>query len=91
MTDNKVISESTAQTVVFLEVLALLLEKSPVAYNEDAAKDLAGHIRGMAEAVNSGAHVDQTVLEVTRQYAALDWHNELMAVMFSKKHRADLN
>jgi hypothetical protein len=90
MTDNNAISENTAQTVVFLETLARLVEKSPVAYSEAAAKDLAGHIRGMVDAVTTDARVDPNVLNVTRQYAALDWHNELTAILFSREHRAAL-
>ena len=91
MTDTNRITESTAQTVVFLETLAKLVEKSPGAYSEDAAKDLAGHIRGMAEAVTTEARVDAAVLDTTWQYAALDWHNELVAVLFSREHRPNVH
>lgn len=87
MTENSRITENTAQTVVFLETLAKLVEKSPVAYSTAAAEDLAAHVRGMAEAVVNDARVDPGVLDVTRQYAALDWHNELVAVLFSPEHR----
>lgn len=87
MTENGRITENTAQTVVFLETLAALVEKSPVAYSAAAAKDLAAHILGMAEAVTNDARVEPGLLDVTRQYAALDWHNELVAVLFSPEHR----
>lgn len=91
MTDSNRITENTAQTVLFLKTLAALLEKSPVCYSEAAAQDLAAHVRGMAEAVTNDARVDPAVLDVTRQYAALDWHNELVAVLFSPEHRPAMN
>jgi hypothetical protein len=91
MTETNRIAEDTAQTVVFLETLARLVEKSSVAYSEAAAKDLAGHIRGMADAVTADARVDPAVLNTTRMYAALDWHCELVAVLFSREHRPRMN
>ena len=48
---------------------------------------LAAHIRGMAEAVTTEARVNPAELDTTRQYAALDWHNEAIAVMFAAEHR----
>lgn len=74
--------------MVFIETLAGLVEQSPVAYSADAAADLAAHIRGMAEAVTTAAHVNPSELNTTRQYAALDWHNEAAAVLFAAEHRA---
>lgn len=88
MTEPRRIAQTTAQAVVFLETLAALVEKSPVAYSADAATDLAAHIRGMAHAVTTEAHVNPTVLDTTRQYAALDWHNESVAVLFAAEHRS---
>jgi hypothetical protein len=84
------ISETPAQAIVFLEELAKLVEKSPVTYSAGAAQDLAAHIRAMADAVNVDARVNPGVLETTRQYAALDWHSELKAVVFAKEHRPAL-
>ena len=84
-------TENTVQTVVFLETLATLVEKSPESYNADASKDLAAHIRGMAEAVTTDARVDPALLDTTRQYAALDWHNELVAVLFAPQHRPKMH
>ncbi|ACL42446.1 hypothetical protein Achl_4495 (plasmid) [Pseudarthrobacter chlorophenolicus A6] len=84
-------TENTAQTVVFLETLATLVEKSPESYSADASKDLAAHIRGMAEAVATDARVDPALLDTTRQYAALDWHNELVAVLFAPQHRPKMH
>ncbi|MBU8868595.1 hypothetical protein [Paenarthrobacter aromaticivorans] len=81
------IAQTPAQAVVFLETLAGLVEQSPVSYSTGAAADLAAHIRGMAEAVTTEAHIDQGVLDITRQYAALDWHNETAAVLFAAEHR----
>ena len=83
-----VIAETPAQAVVFLEELAKLVEKSPVTYSPDAAADLAAHIRGMAEAVE--ANVSPATLATTRDYAALDWHNEIKAVLFAAEHRPTL-
>lgn len=91
MTNGNSISENTAQTVVFLETLARIVQKSPVAYSPDAAANLAAHIRGMAEAVTKDARVDPALLVTTRQYAALDWHNELVAVLFTADHRSGLH
>jgi len=85
---NRIIEQTPAQAVVFLETLAGLVEKSPVAYSADAAGDLAAHIRGMAEAVSLEAHVNPAELNTTRQYAALDWHNESIAVLFAAEHRS---
>ncbi|WP_028273022.1 hypothetical protein [Arthrobacter sp. UNC362MFTsu5.1] len=87
MTETSRITENTAQTVVFLEILAKLVEISPVTYSAAAAKDLAAQVRGMADAVTKDARVDPGLLDVTRQYATLDWHNELVAVLFSPEHR----
>ncbi|WGM22961.1 hypothetical protein QEH68_22120 (plasmid) [Paenarthrobacter sp. OM7] len=87
MTENRTITNSPAQAVVFLETLAAIAEISPVAYSTDGAETLAAHIRGMAEAVNTEAHVNPSILETTRQYAALDWHCEAIAVLFAAEHR----
>ncbi|NSX38300.1 hypothetical protein HTS88_18105 [Pseudarthrobacter oxydans] len=87
MIESSRITENTAQTVVFLETLAALVEKSPVTYSAAAAKDLAAQVRGMADAVTRDARVDPGLLDVTRQYSTLDWHNELVAVLFSPEHR----
>ncbi|MFK0007768.1 hypothetical protein ACIQTZ_12000 [Paenarthrobacter sp. NPDC090520] len=81
------IAQTPAQAVVFLETLAELVEQSPVTYSPGAAADLAAHIRGMAEAVTTEAHVHLPALDITRQYAALDWHNEAIAVLFAAEHR----
>ncbi|MGO4192670.1 hypothetical protein AB4Y67_13480 [Arthrobacter sp. YAF17] len=91
MTTRNSIPENPAQTVVFLETLATIVQKSPVAYSPDAAADLAAHIRGMAEAVTTDARVDPALLVTTRQHAALDWHNELVAVLFAADHRPELH
>ncbi|CAN7555023.1 hypothetical protein LJR013_003976 [Pseudarthrobacter oxydans] len=91
MTENSRITENTAQTVVFLETLAALVEKSPVTYSAAAAKDLAAQVRSMADAVTRDARVDPGLLDVTRQYATLDWHNELVAVLFSPEHRPTMH
>ena len=87
MTVTHRIAQTPAQAVVFLETLAGLVEKSPVAYSADAAKDLAAHLRGMAEAVTTDAQVNPAELDTTRQYAALDWHTEAVAVLFAPEHR----
>ncbi|UOD83372.1 hypothetical protein [Paenarthrobacter ureafaciens] len=87
MTETRSIAQTPVQAVVFLETLAALTEKSPVAYSATAAADLAAHIRGMARAVTAEAHVEAGVLDITRQYAALDWHNEAVAVLFAAEHR----
>lgn len=55
MTETHRITENTAQTVVFLETLAKLVDKSPESYCAAAAQDLA-----------------------------LDWRNELVAVLFAR-------
>jgi hypothetical protein len=91
MTETSRTAETTAQTVVFLETLADLVAKSPVTYSPEAAQDLAAHIRGMADVVTSDARVNPALLETTRQYAALDWHNEIVAVLFAAEHRATMN
>lgn len=83
MPENRSIANSPAQAVVFLETVAAIVEKSPVAYSGSAAEDLAAHIRDMAAAVNTEAHVNPAELDTTRQYAALDWHNEAIAVLFA--------
>ncbi|MHC8609772.1 hypothetical protein ACW4FP_19200 (plasmid) [Paenarthrobacter ureafaciens] len=85
------IEETPAQAVVFLETLAGLVEQSPVAYRSAAAADLAAHLRGMAEAVTTEAYVNPAELETTRQYAALDWNNEAVAVLFAAEHRQKLH
>ncbi len=87
MTEKRSIANSPAQAVVFLETLAAIVEKSPVAYGTDSAADLAAHIRGMAEAVTTEARVNPAELDTTRQYAALDWHNEAVAVLFAAENR----
>lgn len=87
MAETRRIAQTPVQAVVFLETLAGLVEKSPMAYSADAAADIAGHLRGMAEAVTIGAHVNPAELDTTRQYAALDWHNEVVAVLFAAEHR----
>jgi len=87
MTETRSIAQTPAQAVVFLETLAAIVEKFPVAYSTDSAEDLAAHIRGMAEAVTTGARVNPAELNTTRQYAALDWHNEAIAVLFAAEHR----
>jgi len=87
MTEKRSIANSPAQAVVFLETLAAIVEKSPVAYSTDSAADLAAHIRGMGEAVTTEARVNPAELDTTRQYAALDWHNEAVAVLFAAENR----
>ncbi|SEJ76870.1 hypothetical protein SAMN04487917_1131 [Arthrobacter sp. yr096] len=87
MAENRTIANSPAQAVVFLETLAAIVEKSPVAYSTDYAADLAAHIRGMADAVTTEARVNRVELDTTRQYAALDWHNEAVAILFAAEHR----
>jgi len=84
------IPETPAQAVVFLEELAKIVQKSPVAYSTAAAGDLAAQIHGMAEAVTTEARIDPATLTTTRQYAALDWHNEIKVVLFAAEHRATL-
>lgn len=81
-------TQNTAQAIVFLEALANIVEKSPVTYSTDAAQELAASIRSMAEEVTTDARVDAHLLNVTRQYATLDWHNEIAAVLIESKHRA---
>lgn len=90
MTEAHLIHENTAQAVVFLEALADLVEKSPESYSADASRDLAAHIRGMAVAVTTSG-VDLDLLEVTRAFSRLDWHNELVAVLFSPEHRPKMH
>ncbi|GGJ39854.1 hypothetical protein [Paenarthrobacter histidinolovorans] len=87
MTGHRTIAQTPAQAVVFLETLAAIVEKSPVAYSTDSAADLAAHLRGMAEAVTTEANVNPGELTTTRQYAGLDWHNEAVAVLFAPEHR----
>ncbi|MDP9904602.1 hypothetical protein [Arthrobacter bambusae] len=84
-------TQNTAQSVVFLEALARIVENSPVTYSEDAAKELAESIRSMAEIVTKDARIDPGLLDVTRQYATLDWHNEITAVLLAKEHRASVH
>jgi len=84
------VPETPAQAAVFLEELAKIVQKSSVAYSADAAADLAAHIRGMAEAVTTEARVDPARLSTTRQYAALDWYNEIKAVVYAAEHRPTL-
>lgn len=81
-------TQNTAQTVVFLEALARIVEKSPVTYSADAAKELATSIRSMAEVVSTDSRVDPDLLDRTRQYATLDWHNEIAGVLIAGEHRA---
>ena len=80
-------TQNTAQAIVFLEALANIVEKSPATYSTDAAKELAASIRSMAQEVTQDARVDPTLLDVTRQYATLDWHNEIAAVLIDAKYR----
>lgn len=37
------------------------------------------------------AHIDPGILNITRQYAALDWRNETTAVLFAAEHRTTLH
>jgi hypothetical protein len=83
-------TQNTAQTVVFLEELARIVEKSPATYSTAAAADLAENIRAMADAVTTEAHVDPALLDNTRKYAALDWQGEIAAVLIAKEHRANV-
>ncbi|WP_311215439.1 MULTISPECIES: hypothetical protein [unclassified Arthrobacter] len=41
----------------------------------------------MAAAVTTEADLNPGELTITRQYAALDWHNEAVAVLFAAEHR----
>ena len=91
MTETPRIAQTPAQAVVFLETLAGIVEKSPVTYSTTAAADLAAHLRGMADAVTTDAHVNPAELATTRQYAALDWQNETIAVLFAAEHRTTLH
>jgi hypothetical protein len=84
-------TQNTAQAVVFLEALARIVEKSPATYSEDASKELAASIRSMAEVVTRDAFIDPNLLDVTRQYATLDWHNEIAAVLIAKEHRSQVH
>lgn len=79
------------QAVVFLEVLAGIVAKSPVAINEGFAMDFAGHLLQLAESVIVEAQVNGHALEVTRAYASLDWHGEILANLISPEHRDGLN
>jgi hypothetical protein len=81
-------TQNTAQAVVFLEALARIVEKSPVTYSTDASQELAASIRSMAEEVTTDARLDPNLLDLTRQYATLDWHNEIAAVLIAREHRA---
>ena len=80
-------AQNTAQAVVFLEELAKIVEKSPATYSADAAATLADSIRSMAQEVTKDARVDTALLDVTRQYAALEWHDEIAAVLIASEHR----
>lgn len=80
-------TQNTAQAVVFLEALARIVEKSPVTYSVEAAAELASSIRSMTEEVTTDSRVDPEVLDATRQYATLDWHNEIAAVLFDRENR----
>lgn len=80
-------TQNTAQAIVFLKTLARIVERSPVTYSADAARELAASIRSMAEEVTTDSYVNPSLLEVTRQYATLDWHNEIGAVLFAKEDR----
>jgi hypothetical protein len=84
-------TQNTAQAVVFLEALANIVEKSPVTYSTEAAAELAASIRSMANEVTTDARVDPNLLDVTRQYATLDWHNEIAAVLIAREHRAKVH
>lgn len=84
-------TQNTATAVVFLEALAKIVEKSPDAYSTDAAAELADSIRSMAEEVTKDARVDPALLEVTRQYGALDWHNEIAGTLIAPEHRAEVH
>jgi hypothetical protein len=84
-------TQNTAQAVVFLEALARIVEKSPDTYSADASLELAASIRSMAEVVTTDARVGPSLLEITRQYATLDWHNEIAAVLIAKEHRSKVH
>ncbi|MDP9903235.1 hypothetical protein [Arthrobacter bambusae] len=84
-------TQNTAQTVVFLEALASIVENSPETYSADAAKELSESILSMAEVVTTDFRIDPSLLDLTRQYAAADWHNELAAVLLAKEHRAKVH
>jgi hypothetical protein len=45
----------------------------------------------MPDAFTTTAHVNPAELETTRQYAALDWNNEAVAVLFAAEHRPKLH
>lgn len=83
-------TQNTAQAIVFLEALASIVEKSPVTYSAEASNELAASIRSMAQVVTTDAAVDPSVLDNTRMYATLDWHNEIAAVLFAPEHRAEV-
>lgn len=80
-------TQNTATAVAFLEELAKIVEKSPATYSTDAAQELADSIRSMAEEVTKDARVDTALLDVTRQYASLEWHAEIAAVLIPSDHR----
>lgn len=80
-------TQNTAKAIVFLETLAKIVEKSPVTYSAEASLELAASIRSMADEVTKDSRVDLDLLNVTRQYGALDWHNEIAAVMFDRENR----
>lgn len=84
-------TQNTAQAVVFLEALARIVEKSPVTYSAEAAVELAASIRSMAEVVTTDSQVDPELLERTRGYATLDWHNEIAGVLIAREHRAKVH
>lgn len=80
-------TQNTAQAIVFLETLAEIVEKSPVTYSTEASLELAASIRSMGDEVTRDSHVDLSLLNATRQYATLDWQNEIAAVLFDREHR----
>ncbi|MFK0004991.1 hypothetical protein [Paenarthrobacter sp. NPDC090522] len=80
-------TQNTATAVVFLEELAKIVEKSPATYSTDAAQELADSIRSMAEEITKDARVNPDLLHTTRQYGALDWHDEIAAVLIAAEQR----
>ncbi|NWL26636.1 hypothetical protein DM794_06105 [Paenarthrobacter ureafaciens] len=84
-------TQNTASAVVLLEVLAKIVEKSPATYSADASAELAANIRSMAEEVTKDANVDPDLLNRTRDYGALDWHNEIACTLINKEHRAQVH
>lgn len=65
--------DSRERGCLFLEVRAPLVQKPPLTYSEGAAaRDLAAHNRGMAEAVSICVNVENNPLELIRRCVALD-------------------